>query len=230
MLAPREVFLRTDARGAGRAMPRVFAAAVPPALSAAVGAQGLAPAEAQRASAIVRPERRAQYLAGRWLLRHAAAQVFGEDGYALRDSGRRPLVVAESGGPAAVSVSHSADLVVCAAGPVEALGIDVEQIRPRADWDGLAAWVLHPQERARLEASDRLERWTCFYEAWTFKEALAKALGIGVFNFPFERIAISEDGTIEQVPPPEYGLDAENWRLRRLDCSPGFAAAVAWRA
>ena len=208
----------------------MFAAAVPPALGEAVGAQGLAPAEAQTAAAIVRPERRAQYLAGRWLLRHASAQVFGEGGYALRESGRRPLVLAKSAGPAAVSVSHSAGLVVCAAGPVEALGVDVEQIRPRADWDGLAAWILHPQERARLEASDRLERWRRFYDAWTFKEALAQALGIGVFDFPFGSIAVSEDGTIEQAPPPEYGLDPEKWRLRRLDCGPGFAAAVAWRA
>jgi phosphopantetheinyl transferase len=228
------VVLKSDTSGAGPALPGVFATRIPPAVGDSLDfdwltCEWLTAAEAARAAAIARPQRRAQYVAGRWLLRYAATQVFGEGEYRLHSVAGRPLVAATGGGPAAVSVSHSAELVVCAAGRVQALGVDVEQIRPRADWSALSGWALHPRESERLERAAEAQRWRHFYQAWTFKEALAKALGEGVFGLSFDRIAVSVDGLLEQAPP-DARLDGLDWRLRPLFVGEEFAAAVAWRA
>jgi len=139
------------------------------------------------------------------------------------------MIVSGDDLPASASLSHSGDLVVCAAGRVQTVGIDVEQIRPRSDWQALARFALHPTERRRMEGLAEAIRWQRFYQAWTFKEALAKALGLGFFTLPFDRIAISQHGLIEEAPDDER-LRAEQWHLRPLSLGDGFAAAIAWRA
>jgi phosphopantetheinyl transferase len=112
---------------------------------------------------------------------------------------------------------------------VQALGIDVERMRRRADWKALSRLALHPTERRRIESLAEWVRWQRFYQAWTFKEALAKALGLGFFTLPFDRIAVSDDGVMEQTPP-ELGSRGDEWHLLRLSVGDGFAAAMAWRA
>jgi phosphopantetheinyl transferase len=230
MFLPFDVALKTDTASRGPASIEVFATAtITEAGSNSRECDWLTPAEADRAAAIARPERRAQFVTGRWLLRYAAARVFGGDGYRLDCIEGRPVIMAAEPGPASLSLSHSGGLVVCAAGRVQALGVDVEQIRPRGEWSTLSAWTLHPRERARLEGFGEAQRWRAFYQAWTFKEALAKALGVGVFGLAFDCIEVSEDGLLEQTPPDER-LRLGDWRLCPLRVGEGFAAAVAWRA
>ena len=106
------------------------------------------------------------------------------------------------------------------------LGVDVERIRPRRDWEGLAQVVLHPLEREELGLLSENLRWTGFYRAWTLKEALGKALGVGL-ALPFDRIRVSAEGRLEEGAAIA-GLSAARWRFRTLDAGPGLAAAVAW--
>jgi 4'-phosphopantetheinyl transferase len=145
----------------------------------------------------------------------------------VRTLHERPVVECIDGGLAAASISHSGDEVLCALGRVRAIGVDIEQVRPRADWNRLSEWVLHAKEKERIAASGR--RWEGFYALWTFKEALAKALGVGVFGLPFHKIALSDEGSIEELPA-DCGIEAAVWQLRRLERGEGIAAAVAWRA
>ncbi len=206
----------------------VYKIHIPSALSQRSRFDWLSPEEVARAALIGNAARRAQFAAGRWLLRHTADEVFGKAQYVVRAVEGRPEVCASNGLPAAASLSHSGGLAICAAGSVRALGVDIEKIRPRADWEGLAAWVLHPSEQERLAGCDASQRWQRFYQSWTFKEALAKAIGVGVFGLPFSSIALSEDGAIEESPKG-HGLHTGDWQLRLLHIHPGFAAAVAWR-
>jgi hypothetical protein len=46
---------------------------------------------------------------------------------------------------------------------------------------------------------------------------------------PFDRIAISDEGLIEEAPEDER-LRAPQWQLRPLSLGAGFAAAIAWHA
>ena len=170
--------------------------------------------------------RRAQFACGRWLLHHAARQVAAGGRYRVEFSGGRPLLELP-GSTAAASISHSGDLVLCALGRVARIGVDVEEIRPRRNWAGLAARVLHPIELGRLRGLPEAGRWQGFYAAWTRKEALAKALGAGL-ALPFARILFSESGELKEGREIT-GLDRGHWRACLLDAGPQVAAALAWR-
>ena len=78
----------------------------------------------------------------------------------------RPLL--ENADGLHISISHSADYVAVVFGPIEGIGIDVEQ--PRAQLARVAPRVLSAAEMAVYGRSERL-----LLKAWTLKEALYKA-------------------------------------------------------
>lgn len=168
-----------------------------------------------------------QSAAARRLLEHAAKTVLGTSGFRLGEeaSGRPTLMLAGSERQVGVSLSHSGTRILCAVALSRRVGVDVERIRPRREWDGLARFTLHPGERSAIDALGEQLRWEAFYRAWTRKEALAKALGAGL-AMPFDRILVSDAGTLAEAP--EELLAGPPWRFASLDTGPGFAAAVAW--
>jgi 4'-phosphopantetheinyl transferase EntD len=173
--------------------------------------------------------RRAQFEAGRRLLHHAAREVFGAATYRVEVVDERPVVTLEGApAPAAASLSHSADVVICGLAASGLLGVDVERIRPRKQWEGLAEFALHPDESRRLEELPDADRWQGFYRVWTLKEALAKALGVGL-ALPFNRISFDAQNRIEAAPS---GAEFANgvWNFYTPQLGSGYAAAAAWRA
>lgn len=72
-----------------------------------------------------------------------------------------------------LSVSHSAGLLVVVLSN-SPCGLDLEYVRDQRRWRRLYDWITHPEERlAQPEAAD-------FLKAWTAKEALLKARGLGL--------------------------------------------------
>lgn len=96
------------------------------------------------------------------------------DALVLRVCGKAP-VRAENGKPALddgfVSISHSGDVVACAVS-TEAVGLDIEEMRPRKE----DLWQ-------RAGADD--------YAAWCKKEAYVKFLGNG-FTVPPSQVSLDE--------------------------------------
>lgn len=74
------------------------------------------------------------------------------------------------------SLAHSSKFAVCAVCINKSIGIDIEQIQP-IDWK-LHLSFLHPNEQIRLHQSETPE--IDFFEFWTRKEALIKAIGHGI--------------------------------------------------
>src|SRR5688572_25535888 len=134
MFSPDEVMARPLA---------VYGMRIPRALRDLDAFDWLSTHDAARAARITRPARRAQFAAGRWLLRHGADQMLGPGRYTVRTLDERPVITCIDGAPAAASISHSGEEVLCALGRVRAIGVDIEQVRPRADWNRLSEWVLH---------------------------------------------------------------------------------------
>jgi 4'-phosphopantetheinyl transferase len=140
-------------------------------------ARWLGAQEQARLAAIRSQQRRAQFVAGRWLLRTLLAQAHG---------GRPPdwALSAPDAGPPAVqghagihlALSHSGGWVAAALAAVP-VGVDIEApARPR-DLDGLAALCCDEAERALLLEEAPGQRETRFYEIWTAKEAWIKQHG-----------------------------------------------------
>ena len=73
------------------------------------------------------------------------------------------------------NLSHSGPFVLCAVGD-EAVGADIESVRPRAQ--GLPRYGLTEREYQKFEALGG--GWEHFYALWTAREAWSKYTGMGV--------------------------------------------------
>jgi len=77
------------------------------------------------------------------------------------------------------SASHSGDLGILAVASRFALGADVEHLRP-IDAGALGARILSPAERLEFDRAEPDARAAGLFRVWTAKEALVKAIGVGL--------------------------------------------------
>lgn len=89
----------------------------------------------------------------------------GEPAEIVHSPGRAPIVDG-----AAVSLSRTDDIAMCAVARADAIGVDVERLRP---WAELADMAPLLSDQPPQNAGDLLS-------LWTRKEALAKAMGVGL--------------------------------------------------
>ena len=108
------------------------------------------------------------------------------------------------------NVSHSGERALFAFAREVSVGVDLEAIRPLTDLAGMVTTCLAPSEQERFGALPADQRLTSFFQVWTRKEALSKAIGTGILD---ARLNLES-------------LDRQ-WQLRDVDTGPGFAAALA---
>ena len=138
--------------------------------------------ERERASRYRHPGDRMRYAITRATLRELLGQRLGAAPESLRfvasRYGRPELAC--STGSLSFNVSHSGDHALIAMSDARTVGIDVEHVDTALDWQELVDLVCTEDERRALrEQSVWLQRQS-FFRYWTAKEALLKALGLGI--------------------------------------------------
>lgn len=121
---------------------------------------------------------RSDFLASRWLIRRALSEASGTGACECRPVEGRPERSDQPPGWC-LSVSHSAGLAGCAVSRGTRIGLDLEPIARRPQWQKVVSRWFSPQEQAWLLAGDNAE---AFLKAWTLKEAWLKATGRGIAN------------------------------------------------
>jgi len=96
------------------------------------------------------------------------------------ERGKPHVLLLGARAPGSFSVSHSGSHGLLAFAREGRIGVDVEERALRRDLDALIAAVLAPDERAVLASTTGHHRAARFYDFWTIKEALLKALGTGL--------------------------------------------------
>lgn len=158
----------------------------------------LDPAEQRRHDAYLRPADRDRFLVGAVLVRLICARELSIEPGQVRLDRRCPecgrphgkVRLAAGQGPLELSVSHSGDWVVVAAGRCGAVGVDVERISPTVDHTGVARIAFAAAEATHLAGLSPEDRAAAFTRYWTRKEAVAKALGEGL-RTPLSAIEVS---------------------------------------
>lgn len=141
----------------------------------------LSATEYERLGGITAPKRRAQFIAGRLLLRRLLEHVLPHArGFSISASDQGPPRLEEQlpGVPALhLALSHSGDWVCAAVSPL-ALGLDLETTEGRSrirDWAALAELAACPAEQRDLAAlTTPAEQGRFFLRLWTLKEAWFK--------------------------------------------------------
>ena len=119
------------------------------------------------------------------------------------------------------SVSHSQDLALLAIAHSQ-VGIDVEYIQNVVLQQIVIEQYFTRAEQSHLQALPAEVRAVALYRCWTQKEAVLKALGVGLL-YPPRHVNVLADGGKSHV----VSALGRNWLVRRVDAPVGYAAAVA---
>lgn len=125
------------------------------------------------------------------------------------------------------NLSHTHQVALYAVAWNRDLGIDVEQIQPNRDWEGIAARFFAPQENEMLQQLAPELRLHGFFNAWTRKEAVLKAIGQGL-TIPLHQLTVSlTPGEPARLLQTAWNPDELNrWSMQALDVGADYAAAV----
>lgn len=156
--------------------------------------------ERQRAAAITHAVQRHRFVMSRCLLRQQLAALTGIEAKSLQ------LNVLPHGKPVlrdieglAFNLAHTGPFWLLGLAAGDAVGVDLERIRPLTDLQRLAKRVFSEAEQAELsQIKDHALQQAAFFRGWTRKEAVLKALGTG-FTLPARSLHIG------------LGVNAQAW-------------------
>lgn len=148
-------------------------------------------------------------------------------GFVLGEFGKPALAEADGGRVLLFNLSHAGDWILIALAAGQAVGVDVEPIRPDLDFLPIARTQFSPEEIAALAAEAPGAQVNAFFRCWTRKEAYLKARGQGLayslreFSVAFGAQARPELRWVADDPSA-----AERWTV--LECAPAadYAGAV----
>jgi 4'-phosphopantetheinyl transferase len=188
--------------------------------------------ERARADRFVRAVSRAQFVGAHAALRRRLGDLLSVDPRSLRFAPSRcmrcggphgkPVLAGDHAGRLHFSLSHSGLAVAVAAGDAP-VGVDLEEVRPRAATDLAARFFSEDERRLVAGAADP---GAAFVRLWTRKEALLKATGEGITGGLASVPALSPPGA-DPTAPLRVVRAGRDWTITDLDAPPGYAAAVA---
>jgi 4'-phosphopantetheinyl transferase len=126
------------------------------------------------------------------------------------------------------SMSRSGGLALYALARGREVGVDLEDRSRVVDVEAVASRFFSPAERGVLRGLAE-EQQRGFYRIWTRKEAVLKALGLGL-DVPIAALDVSGAAARWDEDVPGVPSSARRWLVCDVDVAPGYAAAVALEA
>jgi 4'-phosphopantetheinyl transferase len=125
-------------------------------------------------------------------------------------------------------MSHSGSVTLIALCLDAEIGVDVEAVRPIVEWADIAASHFSKEENLSINKEVAGQRMEAFFRCWTRKEALIKAIGMGL-SIPLDSFTVS---TSLAAPPAllHCAWDANavsHWSFMHLEPVAGHIGAIA---
>ncbi|MEN0086883.1 MAG: 4'-phosphopantetheinyl transferase superfamily protein [Pseudomonadota bacterium] len=187
--------------------------------------QKLPSEEVDRANGMGWADRRGEFVLGRSLLRFGFAQ-FDAAGAAwqldMTEHGK-PVLAAGQNDYLQFSIAHTDGIICCAFSTNGQVGLDVERASRWPSIERVKAKVFSKPELAELDMllGDALSR--RLLDLWTGKEALTKALGVGL-GYDFSKLTMGFAGDEMSVAT---GETLHEWHFERCLIEPDFHANLA---
>lgn len=205
--------------------------------------------EAARQQRFIPPDVQRRFGVCRGRLRHLLGAMLGVDPASLQfeyNSAGKPRLAKRHRSQLEFNVSHSGDWALFAFGQSSPVGIDTELFQRGTNFEALAPQVLTTNERAKLELLPQADRNLAIMRAWVAKEALLKAIGVGIgfglqaVEFPLPQPTVCAPLQIDPMLLEKMDDDASCrmnswidtgiWRVHQLDALPEGLSAVACSA
>ena len=180
---------------------------------------------------------RACFVAGRFALRTLLSEKLAIDpveiGFDYDAYGKPSLSTDQNQDELQFNLSHSRGTLIIGIARSTSIGVDLEFDRDLKNRKGISARYYHRREREAIAVSPHPER--AFLECWTRKEALVKAIGMGI-QFPLDSFAVpmgelTEAGSCFDYPlsdptAPRRAADRQAWVYPLKNSRGAIAAAV----
>jgi 4'-phosphopantetheinyl transferase len=167
--------------------------------------------EQVRAERLLDPVKSNRFVAARGCLRQVLARYLDSSPadvtFAYGAHGK-PRLEEASDDDLMFNLSHAGDWGLLVVAQDVDVGVDVEKIDHRLDYEKVAARVFSPDEMAHLEQCHAARRRRGFYRIWTRKEAMLKGQGFG-------------------FSAPEKARQSAGWLIRSFTVGRGCLGAVA---
>jgi len=188
--------------------------------------------EQQRAARFHFSRDQQAFVAARGMLRRLLGQYLAVDPQGLQfgysSLGKPFLLGEEAAVELCFNVSHTRGLALYALAVARAVGVDVEQVCLKRNWEAIARRCFSAAEQALLQTLPTRDRAQAFFQLWTWKEALIKAQGGSIFQASLSAdLSLSLDlkQYLKQLDQP--GSVLNGWSLYSLWPGPGYSGALA---
>ena len=123
------------------------------------------------------------------------------------------------------NISHSGDRALLAFAKHRDVGVDVERMSRKVDWEAVSGRFFEEREQSALRVLPEDERRAAFFRCWTRKEAFMKATGQGVaFGLSNFAVSLEPDKPAELLWLAEGCID--DWGLIDAHTDDEYAGAV----
>ncbi|MBP1710942.1 MAG: 4-phosphopantetheinyl transferase [Deltaproteobacteria bacterium] len=201
-------------------------------LSCLEAVQELPETEAKKAGRFRFETHRKRYIKGHYLLRALLGMYLGTDFYDrafhINKYGKPALINTKTEDTIFFNISNSENIYVCAFSQNSDIGIDIEKNHDLPDMDRIMAESFSAEEKRRFHTLSEPDRTRTFFQYWARKEALLKAMGMGL-SYPMNQVnAVTGDKHSSQLITKIAGSDISNqWTLLDMDICTGFTSALA---
>jgi 4'-phosphopantetheinyl transferase len=187
--------------------------------------------EQARAARFVRAEDRHSFIAAHGGLRLLLGAMLGEPpqsfAFVANPQGKPAL---EPSRGIAFNMSHSGGIVLIGFADKIPIGVDIEALRPMTERGAIVRRYFHPGEAADFAGLPPAETEGAFFRCWSRKEAVVKALGVGMsLDLHRYRVTCVPGATPEVLALEGDDAPQANWTLIDLYPGPGHVGAIAAR-
>lgn len=187
----------------------------------------LIPEESLRASRFVFARDRELYITAHVLLRFClfSAACDPQRKFQVSEYGKPELDPAHGDPPLRFNLSHTNGLAACALSRGHALGIDVEEINRRLDFEAVTKMAFVSEELHLLNMTIPSDRPEVFFRMWALKEAIIKGIGRGL-SLPMRGFAFELDPLSLKIAA-NIGEDDADWQVHELVPTANHRLALA---
>jgi len=189
----------------------------------------LLPEELGRASRFIFEKDRQLFIAAHALLRVCLAVTTGAQAcrFRVEQHGKPELDPPCGDPPLRFNLSHTNGMAACVFSRGHPVGIDVEEINRRIDFEAITKKFFAAEEQQLVATSISSEQAEMFYRIWTLKEAIIKGIGSGL-SLPLQDFAFTLDPLALKIAA-HLGEDAASWQVQELRPTTSHRLALAVR-
>jgi 4'-phosphopantetheinyl transferase len=172
-----------------------------------------------------------RYTKCHFLLRKLLGQYLGVDFYHkefnYNEYGKPSLKNEKDNNLIYFNSSDSENICVFAFTKYGDVGIDVEKIHDLSDMGGIAESFFSSSEIKKLCSLPEHSKKNTFFKYWTRKEALLKAMGVGL-SYPLDKLDVhSDEDNTSRVSITIHQNTKTKWKIQDINIFDGFSSALA---